>query len=190
MCIRDRPAAVEQLKLLGEQVGVPVYAEDFEPGEGNAVAIAERGLKEARKRDDVDVVVVDTAGRQVVEADLMRELRDVRQVTQPDETLLVLDAMTGQAAAGVAKQFDDAVPLTGAVLTKLDGDARGGAALSVRAVCGRPIKYVGVGERVQDLEPFFPARMASRILGMGDVCLLYTSPSPRDATLSRMPSSA
>merc|ERR1719327_324973 len=95
-----RPAAVEQLKLLGEQVGVPVYAEDFEPGQGNAVAIAERGLKEARKRDDVDVVVVDTAGRQVIEADLMRELRDVRQVTQPDETLLVLDAMTGQAAAG------------------------------------------------------------------------------------------
>ena len=167
-----RPAAVEQLKLLGEQVGVPVYAEDFEPGQGNAVAIAERGLKEARKRDDVDVVVVDTAGRQVIEADLMRELRDVRQVTQPDETLLVLDAMTGQAAAGVAKQFDDAVPLTGAVLTKLDGDARGGAALSVRAVCGRPIKYVGVGERVQDLEPFFPARMASRILGMGDVVSL------------------
>ena len=167
-----RPAAVEQLKLLGEQVGVPVYAEDFEPGEGNAVAIAERGLKEAQARDDVDVVVVDTAGRQVIEADLMRELRDVRQVTQPDETLLVLDAMTGQAAAGVAKQFDDAVPLTGAVLTKLDGDARGGAALSVRAVCGRPIKYVGVGERVQDLEPFFPARMASRILGMGDVVSL------------------
>ena len=165
-------AAVEQLKLLGEQVGVPVYAEDFEPGEGNAVAIAERGLKEAQARDDVDVVVVDTAGRQVIEADLMRELRDVRQVTQPDETLLVLDAMTGQAAAGVAKQFDDAVPLTGAVLTKLDGDARGGAALSVRAVCGRPIKYVGVGERVQDLEPFFPARMASRILGMGDVVSL------------------
>lgn len=167
-----RPAAVEQLKLLGEQVGVPVYAEEFEAGQGDAVAIAERGIKEARKRDDIDVVIVDTAGRQVIEADLMRELRDVRQMTQPDETLLVLDAMTGQAAAGVAKQFDDAVPLTGAVLTKLDGDARGGAALSVRAICGKPIKYVGVGERVEDLEPFFPARMASRILGMGDVVSL------------------
>lgn len=163
-----RPAAVEQLKILGEQVGVPVYFEDFEEGAGDAVAIARNGIAAAEEAG-ADVVIVDTAGRQVIEQDLMRELRDVRAAISPDETLLVLDAMTGQTAATLAKAFDESCPLTGTILTKLDGDARGGAALSVRAVSGKPIKYVGVGERVADLEPFYPARMASRILGMGDV---------------------
>eukprot|EP00629_Pelagomonadales_sp_RCC1024_P003219 CAMPEP_0119269780 /NCGR_PEP_ID=MMETSP1329-20130426/7043_1 /TAXON_ID=114041 /ORGANISM="Genus nov. species nov., Strain RCC1024" /LENGTH=504 /DNA_ID=CAMNT_0007269781 /DNA_START=175 /DNA_END=1685 /DNA_ORIENTATION=+ len=166
-----RPAAVEQLRILGDQVGVPVYAEEFEVGRGDAVKIAQNGVRAAVEQK-ADLVIVDTAGRQVVDADLMRELRDVRAVTKPDETLLVLDAMTGQEAAALCKRFDDNVPLTGSILTKMDGDARGGAALSVRAVSGKPVKFVGVGERVEDLEPFFPARMASRILGMGDVVSL------------------
>jgi signal recognition particle subunit SRP54 len=175
-----RPAAVEQLQILGEQVGVPVYAEAFEAGAGDAVAIATAGVRAAKERG-ADVVIVDTAGRQVIEESLMAELRSVRAATKPDETLLVLDAMTGQDAASLAKRFDDACPLTGSVLTKLDGDARGGAALSVRAVSGKPIKFVGVGEKVGDLEPFFPARMASRILGMGDVVSLVEKASKQQS---------
>ena len=175
-----RPAAVEQLQILGEQVGVPVYAEPFEAGAGDAVAIATAGVRAAKERG-ADVVIVDTAGRQVIEESLMAELRSVRAATKPDETLLVLDAMTGQDAASLAKRFDDACPLTGSVLTKLDGDARGGAALSVRAVSGKPIKFVGVGEKVGDLEPFFPARMASRILGMGDVVSLVEKASKQQS---------
>ncbi|KAH8048587.1 7S RNA binding protein [Aureococcus anophagefferens] len=168
------------LQILGEQVGVPVYAEAFEAGAGDAVAIATAGVRAAKERG-ADVVIVDTAGRQVIEESLMAELRSVRAATKPDETLLVLDAMTGQDAASLAKRFDDACPLTGSVLTKLDGDARGGAALSVRAVSGKPIKFVGVGEKVGDLEPFFPARMASRILGMGDVVSLVEKASKQQS---------
>lgn len=160
-----RPAAAEQLRILGEQIGVRVYSEEDSK---DAVGIAKRGVESA----DEDVVVVDTAGRQVIEESLMTELVSVRKAVNPDETLLVLDAMTGQDAARLCSKFNDACPLTGAVLTKLDGDARGGAALSVKAVSGIPIKFVGVGEKIADLEPFYPARMASRILNMGDVVTL------------------
>ncbi|KAH8049497.1 7S RNA binding protein [Aureococcus anophagefferens] len=173
-----RPAAVEQLQILGEQVGVPVYAEAFEAGAGDAVAIATAGVRAAKERG-ADVVIVDTAGRQVIEESLMAELRSVRAARSPT-TLLVLDAMTGQG--GLARQaLRRRLPLTGSVLTKLDGDARGGAALSVRAVSGKPIKFVGVGEKVGDLEPFFPARMASRILGMGDVVSLVEKASKQQS---------
>lgn len=165
-CDVYRPAAAEQLRLLGEKIDVPVFTV---PNSTDPVAIATSALASA---DEYDVVVVDTAGRQVVEDSLMAELRGIKKVCKPDETLLVLDAMTGQDAARLCVAFDEATPLSGAVLTKLDGDARGGAALSVRAVSGVPIKFVGTGERVEDLEPFYPERMASRVLGMGDVVSL------------------
>ncbi|KAJ8607420.1 hypothetical protein CTAYLR_009979 [Chrysophaeum taylorii] len=160
-----RPAAADQLRILGSQIGVDVYVED---NCTDAVGIATRGVSTA----GYDVYVVDTAGRQVVDDALMTELVDIRKAVSPDETLLVLDAMTGQDAASLCARFDSTCDLTGAVLTKLDGDSRGGAALSVRAVSGVPIKFVGVGEKLADLEPFYPARMASRILGMGDVVSL------------------
>ncbi|KAJ1462865.1 SRP54-type protein [Pelagophyceae sp. CCMP2097] len=186
-----RPAAVEQLKILGKEVGVEVYFEAFEPGSGDAVGIAQRGVERARE-SGCDTVIIDTAGRQVIDESLMTELKAVRAAVQPHETLLVLDAMTGQEAASLAARFDDACPLTGAILTKLDGDTRGGAALSVRAISGRPIKFVGVGERVEDLEPFYPARMASRILGMGDVVSLVekaqrgVSKAQEDAMMAKL----
>ncbi|HDL48431.1 MAG TPA: signal recognition particle protein, partial [Actinobacteria bacterium] len=163
----QRPAAVEQLITLGERIGVPVST--------NRKVKPPRLVKAAMKRatsDGNDVVIVDTAGRLQVDQELMRELGDVEKAADPDEVLLVVDAMTGQDAVNVAKGFLDRVGLTGIVLSKLDGDARGGAAISVREVTGCPIKFAGVGEKLGDFEPFHPDRMASRILGMGDVLTL------------------
>jgi signal recognition particle subunit SRP54 len=162
----QRPAAVEQLRVLGERVGVPVYSEPTDP-----VAVARGGVEEAARLGR-DVVIVDTAGRLQIDADLMDELRHVRDAIHPNDTLLVVDAMTGQEAVNVATEFDHAVDLTGVVLTKIDGDARGGAALSVKEVVGKPILFAGTGEKLDDFEPFHPDRMASRILGMGDVLTL------------------
>jgi signal recognition particle subunit SRP54 len=162
----QRPAAVEQLRVLGERVGVPVFSEPTDP-----VAVTRASLDEAARLGR-DVVIVDTAGRLQIDTELMRELCDVRDIVHPNDTLLVVDAMTGQEAVNVATEFDEAVGLTGVVLTKIDGDARGGAALSVKEVVGKPILFAGTGEKLDDFEPFHPDRMASRILGMGDVLTL------------------
>jgi signal recognition particle subunit SRP54 len=163
-----RPAAIKQLQILGESINVEVYSEgkDADP-----VEIVRNGISRAVSQN-YDTVIVDTAGRQVIDADLMDELKRIQQAANPDETLLVVDAMTGQEAASLTAAFDAAVGLTGAILTKMDGDSRGGAAVSVRGVSGKPIKFVGTGERTVDLDPFYPDRMASRILGMGDVISL------------------
>jgi signal recognition particle subunit SRP54 len=162
----QRPAAVEQLRVLGERIGVPVYSESTDP-----IAVA-RGAREEAARLGRDIVIVDTAGRLQIDAELMDELVQVRDVVQPNDTLLVVDAMTGQEAVSVATEFDQTVGLTGVVLTKIDGDARGGAALSVKEVVGKPILFAGTGEKLDEFEPFHPDRMASRILGMGDVLTL------------------
>lgn len=169
-CDLRRPAAIRQLQLLGNQAGVPVHAEP-DTAEDAAAGVAERALEYARAEGYSDLIV-DTAGRMHVDSDLMRELGDVAAAVNPTEVLLVCDAMTGQDAVNVAEAFLEEVEVTGVVLTKLDGDARGGAALSMAFVTGRPIKFVGVGEKLSDLEPFHPDRMASRILGMGDVLTL------------------
>ncbi|KAL5976347.1 hypothetical protein ACLOJK_020678 [Asimina triloba] len=160
-----RPAAIDQLKILGEKVDVPVYSEGTEvkPSE-----IAKRGVEEAKKKR-IDVVIVDTAGRLQIDKTMMDELKEVKKAVNPTEVLLVVDAMTGQEAAALVTSFNLEIGITGAILTKLDGDSRGGAALSVKEVSGKPIKLVGRGERMEDLEPFYPDRMAGRILGMGDV---------------------
>jgi signal recognition particle subunit SRP54 len=162
----QRPAAVEQLRVLGERIGVPVFSEATDP-----VAVATAGVAEA-ERLGRNVVIVDTAGRLQVDADLMDELARVRAAIQPHDTLLVVDAMTGQEAVNVAETFGETIDLTGVVLTKLDGDARGGAALSVKEVTGLPILFAGTGEKIEEFEAFHPDRMASRILGMGDVLTL------------------
>ncbi len=169
-CDLRRPAAIRQLQLLGEQTSVQVHAE---PGanQDEAPAVASRALDHARLEGFSDLIV-DTAGRMHVDAELMKELREVAAAAEPTETLLVCDAMTGQDAVNVAESFLEEVDVTGIVLTKLDGDARGGAALSMAYVTGRPIKFAGVGEKLGDLEAFHPDRMASRILGMGDVLTL------------------
>jgi len=163
-----RPAAIDQLVTLGERVGVPVFelGTTVSPPE-----IARQGVDKA-KAEGYDVVIVDTAGRLQVDQDMMDELKSVKSAVNPTDVLLVVDAMTGQEAASLVKAFDEVAAITGAVLTKLDGDSRGGAALSVREVSGRPIKFVGTGEGLDALEPFYPERMASRILGMGDVVTL------------------
>jgi signal recognition particle subunit SRP54 len=163
----QRPAAIDQLETLGRRIGVPVYVDR----RSKAPKVAKAALKQARQ-DGNNVVIVDTAGRLQIDRDLMRELADVKKATDPDEVLLVVDAMTGQEAVNVAKGFLEHTDLTGLVLTKLDGDARGGAAISAREVTGRPIKFVGLGEGLEDLDAFYPERMASRILGMGDVLTL------------------
>jgi signal recognition particle subunit SRP54 len=163
----QRPAAIDQLETLGRQLQIPVYRTDTK----DPVEAAKRGLDAAREAGQ-DVVIVDTAGRLHVDQELMEELVRVRNATKPMNILLVLDAMTGQEAVNVALAFQEQVAFDGVVLTKLDGDARGGAALSVRQVTGRPIKYVSVGEKLDQLEEFYPDRMASRILGMGDVLTL------------------
>lgn len=163
-----RPAAITQLEILGESIGVDVFTMGTE---ADPVDIAAAALEKA-KTEGYDTVLVDTAGRQVIDDDLMDELRRIKNKVDPDETLLVVDAMTGQEAASLTAAFDSAVGISGAVLTKLDGDSRGGAAVSVRGVSGKPIKFVGTGEKTPDLEPFYPDRMASRILGMGDVVSL------------------
>ncbi len=167
-CDLRRPAATSQLQLLGEQAGVPVHAE---PGATDAPAVARRALEEAHAENLTDVIV-DTSGRMHVDPELMAELGAVARAVEPHETLLVCDAMTGQDAVNVAEAFLEEVEVTGVVLTKLDGDARGGAALSMSYVTGCPVKFAGVGEKLDDLEPFHPDRMASRILGMGDVLTL------------------
>ncbi len=163
-----RPAAIKQLEVLGEQIDCPVFA----MGDKNSpVDIAKAAVAHARK-EEFDVVIVDTAGRLHVDEELMAELKETRKAIEPDEVLLVVDAMTGQDAVNIAEHFAKEIDTTGVVLTKLDGDARGGAALSVREVTGQPIKFIGLGERLQALEVFHPDRMASRILGMGDVLSL------------------
>jgi signal recognition particle subunit SRP54 len=167
-CDVYRPAAVDQLQTLGEQVGVPVYAE---PGSQDVVGIAQRALAQARSERD-RVVIFDTAGRLQIDDQLMDELRRLKEVLKPDEILFVADGMIGQEAVNVAKGFDDALGITGVVLTKMDGDARGGAALSIFGVTGKPIKYLGVGEKLDGLEEFHPERMAGRILQMGDIVSL------------------
>jgi len=167
-CDLRRPAAIRQLQLLGEQVGVPVHAH-ADAADPSVVALG--ALKVAKEEGYTDLIV-DTAGRMHVDSELMAELSDVAKAVEPTETLLVCDAMTGQDAVNVAESFLAEVDLTGIVLTKLDGDARGGAALSMAYVTGKPIKFAGVGEKLGDLEPFHPDRMASRIMGMGDVLTL------------------
>ena len=164
----QRPAAIEQLETLGEQIDVEVYRGD---PSANAVAVAEAGVKRA---GDLDTAwsIVDTAGRFQIDDDLMAELERIKKAVSPSETILVVDAMTGQDAVNVAEEFQSRIGLTGLVLTKMDGDARGGAALSVVAVTGVPVKFLGTGERVEALEPFHPDRLASRILGMGDMLSL------------------
>jgi signal recognition particle subunit SRP54 len=162
-----RPAAIKQLQVLGEQIEVPV----FSMGEQNPVDIAKAALSHAQSRNN-DVVIIDTAGRLHVDQELMDELVQIKEAVNPAETLLVVDAMTGQDAVNVSQSFNEQLEIGGVILTKLDGDARGGAALSVKAVTGKPIKFVGVSEKMDGLEPFHPDRMASRILGMGDVLTL------------------
>lgn len=166
-CDVYRPAAIQQLQVLGGQAGVPV----FEQGTGDPVKISRAAVKHAKDYGN-DFVLIDTAGRLQIDEALMDELRRIKEAVSPTDILLVVDAMTGQEAVNVAKSFHELLDITGVVLTKLDGDARGGAALSVRAVTGRPIKFAGTGEKLSDLEVFHPDRMASRILGMGDVLTL------------------
>lgn len=163
-----RPAAIDQLVTLGKQIDVPV----FEMGsDADPVEIARAGVEKGRI-DRVDTVIIDTAGRLQIDESMMGELARIKQTVQPHEVLLVVDAMTGQEAANLTRTFHEQIGITGAILTKLDGDTRGGAALSVRKISGQPIKFVGVGEKVEALQPFYPDRMASRILGMGDVLTL------------------
>lgn len=166
-CDVYRPAAIDQLKIVGEKVGARV----FEEGQGNPVEIAKHGVKYA-KDQGFDTVLLDTAGRLHIDETLMDELKNIKSETQPNEILLVVDSMTGQDAVNVAQSFNEALDITGVILTKLDGDTRGGAALTVLAITGKPIKFAGIGEKADDIEPFYPDRMASRILGMGDVLTL------------------
>ena len=166
-CDVYRPAAIKQLQVVGEQVGVPV----FEMGQGDPVEISRRAIMRAKDHGD-DIVIIDTAGRLHIDEELMAELENIKGTVAPHEILLVVDAMTGQDAVNVAKSFDDRLGIDGVILTKCDGDTRGGAALSVRAVTGKPIKFIGMGEKLDQLEPFYPDRMASRILGMGDMLTL------------------
>jgi signal recognition particle subunit SRP54 len=166
-CDVYRPAAIKQLQVVGEKAGVPV----FEMGNGDPVKISKASIAHAKDHGN-DLVIIDTAGRLHVDTELMDELRNIKKAVTPNEILLVVDAMTGQDAVNVAAAFNEAMGIDGVILTKLDGDTRGGAALSVRAVTGRPIKLVGTGEKIDDLEQFYPDRMASRILGMGDVLTL------------------
>jgi signal recognition particle subunit SRP54 len=170
----QRPAAVDQLRILGGQVGVPVWSQDsptYAGAQSDPVAVATSGLEEARRLGR-DVLIVDTAGRLHVDDELMDEARRISAAVEPDYTFLVVDAMTGQDAVNVAESFHAVLAIDGVILSKLDGDARGGAALSVKEVIGRPIAFASVGEKLADFEPFHPDRMASRILGMGDVLTL------------------
>lgn len=166
-CDIYRPAAIKQLQIVGEQVGVPV----FEMGQADPVEIARRGIMRAKDYGD-DIVILDTAGRLQIDEELMNELKNIKAEIKPNEILLVVDAMIGQESVNVAQAFDEALGIDGVILTKLDGDTRGGAALSIKAVTGKPIKFIGTGEKLDKLEVFYPERMASRILGMGDVMTL------------------
>ncbi|MFA4867388.1 MAG: signal recognition particle protein [Pedobacter sp.] len=163
-----RPAAVDQLQILGEQIGVPVYANI---GSKDPVGIAMEGIAEGKKQNN-NVIIIDTAGRLAIDEQMMDEIAAVKESTKPHEILFVVDAMTGQDAVNTAKAFNDRLDFTGVVLTKLDGDTRGGAALSIKSVVNKPIKFIGTGEKMEALDVFYPERMASRILGMGDVVSL------------------
>lgn len=167
-CDVYRPAAIEQLKVLGEQIGVPVYSEE---GNNDPVKIALNAVKEARATGK-DVVIVDTAGRLAIDEQMMNEIAAIKEAIHPNETLFVVDAMTGQDAVNTAREFNERLDFNGVILTKLDGDTRGGAALSIRTVVNKPIKYVGTGEKLEALDAFHPERMADRILGMGDIVSL------------------
>lgn len=167
-CDVYRPAAIEQLKVLGEQIGVSVYSEE---GNNDPVKIALNAVKEARATGK-DVVIVDTAGRLAIDEQMMNEIAAIKKAIDPEETLFVVDAMTGQDAVNTAKEFNDRLDFDGVVLTKLDGDTRGGAALSIRTVVNKPIKFVGTGEKMEAIDQFHPSRMADRILGMGDIVSL------------------
>lgn len=163
-----RPAAIDQLETLGSQIGLPVHCDRTS---SDPVAVVKAGLTQA-KRDQRDTVIVDTAGRLQVDEPLMKELERIFKVANPVESLLVADAMTGQSAVDVAKAFSERIDLTGVILTKFDSDTRGGAALSLKSITGKPVKFIGVGEKIGDLDPFYPERIASRMLGMGDVVTL------------------
>ena len=167
-CDVYRPAAIEQLKVVGEQVGVPVYSE---PDNKKVNEIADHAIAEAKAKGN-DVVIIDTAGRLAVDEDMMNEIESLKKHVTPDETLFVVDSMTGQDAVNTAKEFNDRLDFNGVVLTKLDGDTRGGAALSIRTVVTKPIKFIGTGEKMEAVDVFHPGRMADRILGMGDVVSL------------------
>ncbi|MBQ0070342.1 MAG: signal recognition particle protein [Spirochaetales bacterium] len=163
-----RPAAIQQLQVLGEKIDVPVFVL---PGEKDPARVAEKAIEYAKK-ELIDTVIVDTSGRMHLDEQLMEEIQRVAKVSRPDEKIFVADAMTGQSAVDIAKEFEEKVGITGVILTKFDSDTRGGAALSLRSVVGKPIKFIGTGEKMEDLEPFHPDRIASRILGMGDVVSL------------------
>ena len=163
-----RPAAIDQLKVLAEQIGTEVYTEEDSK---DPVAIAKNAVAHAKSRS-FDVVIVDTAGRLAVDEQMMQEIYNVKQAVNPEETLFVVDSMTGQDAVNTAKAFNEKIDFDGVVLTKLDGDTRGGAALTIRHVVNKPIKFAGLGEKMSDLDVFHPDRMASRILGMGDIVSL------------------
>jgi signal recognition particle subunit SRP54 len=167
-CDVYRPAAIEQLKVLGQQINVPVYTED---GSKNPVKIAQEAIKQAKMQGN-DVVIIDTAGRLAIDQEMMNEISAVKDAVKPHEILFVVDSMTGQDAVNTAKEFNDRLDFDGVVLTKLDGDTRGGAALSIRSVVDKPIKFVGTGEKMEALDVFHPERMADRILGMGDIVSL------------------
>ena len=167
-CDVYRPAAIQQLHVVGESVGVPVYSE---PDNKNVVEIAQNAIREAKQKN-YNVVIIDTAGRLAVDEEMMNEIATLKEAVQPDETLFVVDSMTGQDAVNTAKEFNDRLDFDGVVLTKLDGDTRGGAALSIRTVVTKPIKFVGTGEKMEALDVFHPERMADRILGMGDIVSL------------------
>jgi signal recognition particle subunit SRP54 len=167
-CDVYRPAAIDQLKVVGEQIGVPVYSE---PDNKDVNTIADHAIQEARTKGN-DVIIIDTAGRLAVDEEMMNEISSLKEHVHPDETLFVVDSMTGQDAVNTAKEFNDRLDFDGVVLTKLDGDTRGGAALSIRTVVTKPIKFIGTGEKMEAIDAFHPARMADRILGMGDVVSL------------------
>ncbi|MBQ8056359.1 MAG: signal recognition particle protein [Paludibacteraceae bacterium] len=167
-CDVYRPAAIDQLKVLGEQIGVPVFSNIEEK---NPILIAKSAIEEAKRKGN-DVVIVDTAGRLAVDEQMMNEIAAIKEAINPNEILFVVDSMTGQDAVNTAKEFNDRLNFDGVVLTKLDGDTRGGAALSIRSVVNKPIKFVGMGEKMDAISPFYPDRMANRILGMGDIVTL------------------
>ncbi|MEG1581603.1 MAG: signal recognition particle protein [Clostridia bacterium] len=166
-CDIYRPAAIEQLRVVAKSAGVDF----FEKGTISPIKIASAGIEQAKKLGN-DVIIIDTAGRLHINDELMKELEDIKKAVKPHEILLTVDAMTGQDAVNVATSFNEKLEITGVIITKLDGDTRGGAALSIKAVTGKPIKFTGIGEKISDIEPFYPDRMASRILGMGDVLTL------------------